>query len=873
MSNNFEVALVFKAVDETAKTFTATIKGLDKVAGKTQDMMGAASGAGGALSKSMVQAGAATAKVGSQVQAAGVLAAGAAGAARKLGTEAEAAGGRAAGGFRKPAKVLDELRQKAQGVTDALRNAGLGTAAAGVAMAASIYKPIQAYAEMESVMTQARLPYMGAHGTDPIWAEIQPIIERLGQDLPGTSADFGEIAGSMRSAGLAARDIRDGGLEAAAALKILGRMNNEEAGFLSVQMSRALKVGGHDFKAFADELQRTSFAAGISIREMATAIPYMGSQLQLFKISGLPGAQAVTTAMAMLKDAGVSGTELGTSLAGLMDRLPILQDRLLYGRGWKTREGAGLLQRYNLGNLGTQLFDEKGELRGDTGLTKMANVVTVFDRINRSITSTKDRAFLFDELLGDIGKRAGVAFTIENWNAARKKILDQADLQTRLNEVLKTQASLWEALTGTGKIFLASVAEPLAPVIKGITRGLNTLTGHLVDWNRAHPKLTAAIAGTVVVGGGLALLVGGLMLSIALLGKVLLATTRGFGDWDRFLVLSRIAVRGLGNDALGASAKMGLLGRGKGLLAGSLPGLLGAPGKGLGMLLKVAILAPLKGIGAAIAGVVGGITWPVALAVAAVAALVYVYWEPIKAFFKGFGSGFVSDFKPVLTVLGTLVDALGSIFRALGGLGEILGLVQAGSDGVNASFGAGAKVGSFFAGVVHLVAIFFQWVAQGAEAVTLAVVTLVDVLATAANSISNLLQGKFSLAKGNWSGFSERFWGRLENSSFKAASAPIGMASDAARVGQGEAPSRISPGTGRLGAPLSQDMMKALLEGRAPAGGVQVNYNPKIEMPPGATRDDAAWLMRVLDQHKEEVAGLVTKVYERQGRWNGGGNR
>ena len=73
------------------------------------------------------------------------------------------------------------------------------------------------------------------------------------------------------------------------------------------------------------------------------------------------------------------------------------------------------------------------------------------------------------------------------------------------------------------EIFLATVAEPLAPIIKGATELVNDLTGKLVDWNRAHPKLTAAIIGTVVVLGTLAIGVGSLLLLAGLLTKGVLA--------------------------------------------------------------------------------------------------------------------------------------------------------------------------------------------------------------------------------------------------------------------------------------------------------------------------------------------------------------
>ena len=158
-------------------------------------------------------------------------------------------------------------------------------------------------------------------------------------------------------------------------------------------------------------------------------------------------------------------------------------------------------------------------------------------------------------------KRAGVAFTGANWEAARKKIQDQADLQSRLKEVLKNLSSQWEALSGSAMTFLASVATPLAPMLVSIIGRLNDLVGSVTEWTKAHPKLTGVVMGSVVGVGLLLLTVGGLTLGVGLLGKALLAGTQGLSDWKQFLLLARQAVKDVGKEAVLTPGKLSLMDR------------------------------------------------------------------------------------------------------------------------------------------------------------------------------------------------------------------------------------------------------------------------------------------------------------------------
>jgi TP901 family phage tail tape measure protein len=889
LSASFEVSLVLRTVDEASSGVSAA---MDKAGSASKAASTASNTAWSKATSGMVTFEASAARAGTTL--------------KRTGQEGADGADKARRSAERYTKALDDLHDKAGDVASSIRNAGMVAMGAGAATAYGAGKAIQTYTEMESVVTRARLPFMRKDGTDPIWSQIQPIIERLGQQLPGTTADFSEMAGSMRAAGLASSAIRDGGLEAAAALKILGNLTNEEAGGLTVQMSRALEVGGKDFRAFANLVQKTSFAAGISIRELATAIPYMGPQFKAFGLMGLGGAEAMGTVMTMMKGAGLSGSEIGTSIGELMDSLPILQERLVMGRGWKAKEGAALLQKYNLGNLGAQLFDEKGELRGKDPLAKMANVVMVFDRINKSISSTKDKQLLFTELLGGVGKRAGLNFTAENWNNSQKKLQDQADIQTRMDEVMKTLAAQWEALTGTGEVFLMTVVEPLAPLLKHITGGLNTLTGKLVDWHKAHPRLTAVIGGSIGVAAVLALTVGGLMIGVGLLGKVLLSSVKGMSDWRNLISLSRIAVKGLGTDAALSAAKLGTmkLAEGGGSATSALLSRLG--GKGLGSLVGGGGISGIFGnlggwlsslagtLASGVSAVVGAITWPVALAIVAAALLIYRYWEPIKAFFKGIWSGIQMDMEPVLELWESFKEAIKGVWDAVCSLIEVFVPLQSGQEGVNEAFGAGEVVGLALAWVFKGILAFATLVAKGVEAVVIVVASLADLVVTS-------IVAPFKAAFAAWQAWKEgkgvlgaasafnenmntsrsdlgdRFWKRLENSSMnpdkpaqeaKRAEAPAKGLRKAMSAGEKALPRLPGQTPGNTGAEEAPSLPKVLAASREPSP-VAITYSPKVELKGSAGPEDEARIMAILRKHGDEFADMIQQRFDRKLRWNG----
>jgi hypothetical protein len=118
-------------------------------------------------------------------------------------------------------------------------------------------------------------------------------------------------------------------------------------------------------------------------------------------------------------------------------------------------------------------------------------------------------------------------------------------------------------------------------------------------------------------------------------------------------------------------------------------------------------------------GVLGGLTWPVWVVVGAVVAagaLIYKYWQPIKAFFIGVWEGIVEGFRPVYEDLKPGLDAIGAAFSWVGGkLGELwtwfkgfFGQVDYSKESLDGAKSAGKRFGEILSWLVSPIKLVWQ---------------------------------------------------------------------------------------------------------------------------------------------------------------------
>jgi hypothetical protein len=261
----------------------------------------------------------------------------------------------------------------------------------------------------------------------------------------------------------------------------------------------------------------------------------------------------------------------------------------------------------------------------------------------------------------------------------------------------------------------------------------------------------------------------------------------------------------------------------------------------------------------------------VALAIVAGALLIYKYWEPIKAFFKGIWSGVQMDMEPILNLWESFKEAILGVWEAVSSLIDIFVPLKSGQEGVNQAFEAGQVVGLALAWVFKAILAVATYAAKGVEAVVIVVASLIDAVVTLVKSLYHLATGDVKAAGADWSSFSDRFWKRLENSSMnpdkpaKKAEAAAGPARRPRPLGSpAEGSEAVESGAPHAGGPL----MAQLAQPQA-AAPVALTYSPKVELKGSASADDEARILAILRKHGDEFADMVQQRFDRKLRWNG----
>lgn len=229
----------------------------------------------------------------------------------------------------------------------------------------------------------------------------------------------------------------------------------------------------------------------------------------------------------------------------------------------------------------------------------------------------------------DLAKMQGEVGSGKNANG--QAVID-ADFARRSEGMAEKVKRLKIAFTELGIAFgnaLAPVVDLMIPVVRGMASLLTSFT-------EAHPVLARMAAVSLTGFSALAVLglatkwvAGGFMSSI---GSMV--------NFTGMLMRTRYGV-------MATSATMGFFSRAVGMLKGALP----------------VLLTGMRSIGLAMLGI-PGIGW-IAAAIAALAFVVWKYWQPIKAFFGGVWDGLKAGLAPVMAVLRPAFDGLWGAFKRL----------------------------------------------------------------------------------------------------------------------------------------------------------------------------------------------------------------
>jgi len=281
-----------------------------------------------------------------------------------------------------------------------------------------------------------------------------------------------------------------------------------------------------------------------------------------------------------------------------------------------------------------------------------------------------------------------------------------------------TSANALQLAKNTAVVLSQSIGATLLPDFNALARRVAGVVVQMTEWIRANPELVATLAKLVVGGTALVTVLGGLLIAG---GTAAMAISQ---IHNAVLLLS-------GGQGLG-----GLFGQ-----------VMSLAGRAFPMLLNVGrLLLPL----------LGGISLPVlaiGAAVAVVAALVWKYWGPIKAFMAGVWQGLQDAFGPVLAELRTALAPLAPLWDTISGamgrawewVKQLFAPFQATSEQLQGATDAGRGFGQILGSVL---VVQLQLAVKAIGWLINAFVTVLPTIKAALGGVWQYVQGIWSLIVG-----------------------------------------------------------------------------------------------------------------------------
>lgn len=327
----------------------------------------------------------------------------------------------------------------------------------------------------------------------------------LGNDieLPGTSAsDAAEAMIELSKAGLSINDVMGaakGVLQASAA----GQISNAEAAELTANALNTFGLKGSEASRIADLLAAAANASSSEMSDLGMGIAQSGAVAAQM---GVP-IEDLTTAIAEMSNAGIAGSDAGTSLKTMMLRLAAPTDK-----------AKGLMD-----DLGIAVYDANGQFKSFPELA---------DEFTRATAGMSDeqRNAAFSTLFGTDAIRAAnivLGQGSDKFNELKGAVTEQGAAGEMAAAQMKGLNGAIEALKGALETLLIQVGLPFLTFLAGL---VVKLAGFLEKIGEVSPKVrnaALAFAGVLAAAGPTILVLGTLAKALAFilspLGLVVIA--------------------------------------------------------------------------------------------------------------------------------------------------------------------------------------------------------------------------------------------------------------------------------------------------------------------------------------------------------------
>lgn len=383
----------------------------------------------------------------------------------------------------------DQAEKSGKRGAAAMGRAGVATAAAGAGIVGALALAINSAANFESRLSAIQA-VSGA--TDKSMEAVRQKALQLGKDTKFSASEAAVAIEELAKAGIPLPDILNGAADAAVALAAAGEIELPRAAEIASNAMNVFGLSAKEMPKVADLIAGAANASAIDVNEFGMSLQQAGAAANLAGIK-FPD---LATAIALMGNAGIKGSDAGTSLKTMLLNLnpaTVKQTELMKKLGIITKEGANRF--FDAHGNAKSLSDIAGvlgsSLEGMTKQQKLATLETLFgsDAIRAAAVIAENGSAGFDKMSASIGK------------------IKAADVAAKRMDNLKGRMEAFKGSLETAAIVVGSVFLPI------LSKMLDSITG-LVNGFLSLPDGVKTAIGFIALAAGVFLIVLGVMLKV-----------------------------------------------------------------------------------------------------------------------------------------------------------------------------------------------------------------------------------------------------------------------------------------------------------------------------------------------------------------------
>lgn len=347
--------------------------------------------------------------------------------------------------------------------------------------------------------------------------DLSDLAKKLGADTQYSANEAAQAMVELAKGGFTPAQIKAGALQTAMDLAAAGQLELADAANLTVSAMGAFGLEAKDSKQIADALAGAANSSSSDVSDLAQALTQVGASANNAGMT----VQETTAALAAMADAGIKGSDAGTSLKTMLGRLQ--------------PEGRKVTNMFRDMNLLTE--DGRSKFVNANGSFKSMAEISELLQKNLGGLSESQKSQALQTMFGTDAYRAASVLMNEGSDGIKKyqKATEKAgQAQEAANANLGPTARALEEAKGAAETAAIVLGDALAPVVRKVATGAQSF----FNW---FGKLPGPVKSTAVTVGALAAAMGPLLIVTSkVVTAIGIVKTALFGE-KAALVASKIA--------------------------------------------------------------------------------------------------------------------------------------------------------------------------------------------------------------------------------------------------------------------------------------------------------------------------------------------